>query len=74
MAVEIIKRGVVRVKGWRGTCQECKTEVFFLTEDAKSTYSCQKDGGHATLDCPVCSDTLFGYPHTKSDVQPPRIP
>lgn len=65
MAIEVLKRGVLRVKGWKGTCSNCYTQVFFLTEDAIRTYSCQRDGDYAVCKCPLCTDEIYGYRHTK---------
>lgn len=62
MAIEILKRGVLKRKFFLGTCRSCTTQVRFLEEDALTTCSDQRDGEYATVECPVCEETIFGYP------------
>jgi len=59
----IIKQGKKKAKVFRGTCKDCDS---IIEEDADKLHIIyDRDGPMAKLACPVCTKSMWLYPHNE---------
>lgn len=69
--MKIIKQGIdPKTLVYKGSCNNCSTEVEFDRSEGKVTYD-QRDGDYISVECPTCKhkinvDMSLGKPKRKS--------
>jgi ribosomal protein S27E len=59
--VRILKQGMPPgERKFQVTCKSCRSELEFKASEAAYTND-QRDGEFWQIQCPVCSDRVFGY-------------